>query len=303
MSVNVRIATFNCENLFARYKFKQNANVSQLVQDGWKIDQTKFQPHDPVKRRITGRAIKGAKADIVALQEVEDLDVVKRFRSKYLGGFKAFPHVAIIDGNDPRLIDVGIISRYPIVHLRSYHHLKKSPQSRSYIFSRDCLEVDIDVDGNLITLFINHLKSMMGGRSKTKERRQLQSKTVKQIVIDRFGSQAGSAPFIILGDLNDYMGTGSGITDIVNWNQVENVVKGLPADEQWTHYYNKKKEYRQLDYILVSKALESKVKNVEIERRGMPLRAAKYTGTRFPGVGQDNPKASDHCPVVVELEL
>jgi hypothetical protein len=35
----------------------------------------------------------------------------------------------------------------------------------------------------------------------------------------------------------------------------------------------------------------------------MPKRAVKYAGPRFVGVGKDNPKASDHCPMVVELNI
>jgi exonuclease III len=58
-----------------------------------------------------------------------------------------------------------------------------------------------------------------------------------------------------------------------------------------------------LDYVLLSNVLTSKVTKVEIERGGMPKRAKKYTGPRFRGVGQDSPKASDHCPVVVELNI
>ena len=36
-------------------------------------------------------------------------------------------------------------------------------------------------------------------------------------------------------------------------------------------------------------------------RKGLPFRATKYTGPRFPDVGEDNPKASDHCPLAMEL--
>ncbi len=111
----------------------------------------------------------------------------------------------------------------------------------------------------------------------------------------------------MLGDFNDYIETGdvaaSSLPDLVRWNQVENVVEQLPANDQWTHYYKGGNAYRQLDYILVSKSLSSLVTSVEIERRGMPKRAIRYDGRRFRGVGQDNPKASDHCPVLVELNV
>ena len=56
-------------------------------------------------------------------------------------------------------------------------------------------------------------------------------------------------------------------------------------------------------FALVSKSLKSTVTAVEIERRGMPKRATEITETRFPGVGQSNPKSSDHCPLLVELDL
>jgi endonuclease/exonuclease/phosphatase family metal-dependent hydrolase len=306
MAKTVRIATFNCENLFARYKFKSKSKTSDISKLGWDVNKTKFTILKPEEKRLTAKAVKGAKADIIALQEVENMEVLRRFRTKHLGGFKKYPHVMLIDGNDPRHIDVAVLSRYPIMHARSYQHVKK-PNEKILTFSRDCLEVDILINGKTITLFVNHLKSLMGGREKTRDRRMLQSKAVKKIVKKRFGNSAGKHPFIILGDLNDYMETDSegkpGITPLVNWNQVENVIDRLPVDERWTHYYKGKDAYRQLDYILISNSLSAKLKKVEIERRGMPKRAKKYAGPRFPGIGKNKPKASDHCPVVVELEI
>jgi predicted extracellular nuclease len=185
--------------------------------------------------------------------------------------------------------------------------MKESPRKRSFIFSRDCLEVDVMFEEIVITLFVNHFKSMVGGRSRTRARRVTQARAVKQIVTDRFGPDPGRHPFIILGDLNDYMETDRygqpGIEDIVNWGQVENVVERLPIEQRWTHYYKRQKAYRQLDYILTSNVLSAKVKTVEIERGGVPRRAAKYAGPRYRGVGEDYPKASDHCPLMVEIKL
>lgn len=306
--MKIRIATFNCENLFARFKFRANVSANTAGRDGFTINDVKFDFHSKTKRKLTAGAIKAVRPDVVALQEVENLDVLKRFRSEYLGGSRAYPHTMLVDGNDPRRIDVAILSKYPIEHARSYQHLKSSPRSRSYVFSRDCLEVDVNLGGTLITLFVNHFKSMMGGRAQTKKRRLGQVKAVRTIITKTFGSRRpGDYPFVVLGDFNDYIEAGavedSSIPHLVQWNQVENVVDRLPEIDRWTHFYRREKAYRQLDYILVSKSLRDAVTSVRIERKGMPLRAERYTGKRFKGIGKDDPKASDHCPVVVELDI
>jgi endonuclease/exonuclease/phosphatase family metal-dependent hydrolase len=306
--MTLRIATFNCENLFARFRFRDNISPGQASRDGFNINDVSFNFHDHDKRRITSKAMRELDADIIALQEVENLDVLERFRSRYLGGFKAFPHAMLIDANDPRYIDVAVLSRHPIVHARSYKAMKRTPQSRTFIFSRDCLEVDVAFNGDSITLFVNHFKSMLGGRGNTRNRRLGQVRAVKQIVADRFGAdQPGNHPVVVLGDFNDYIEAGheneSSLPELVNWDQVENVVGRLPAADQWTHYYAGRNQYRQLDYLLVSNVLRPAVQAVEIERRGMPRRATRYTGSRFIGVGQNNPKASDHCPLLVELDI
>ena len=81
------------------------------------------------------------------------------------------------------------------------------------------------------------------------------------------------------------------------------------VEERWTDYYKggtQDQKFRQLDYILLSKrvfdAAGDDVK-VKIIRKGLPHRAERCTGSRFADVGEHHPKASDHCPVVVELPI
>ncbi|MFO1432807.1 MAG: hypothetical protein U1F76_22255 [Candidatus Competibacteraceae bacterium] len=38
-----------------------------------------------------------------------------------------------------------------------------------------------------------------------------------------------------------------------------------------------------------------------IMHKGLPYRAEEYSAPRFDGVGEDKPKASDHCPVFVDI--
>lgn len=72
-------------------------------------------------------AIRELEADVLALQEVESVDTLKHFRAGALGGRKAYPYVAGIDGNDPRLIDVAVLSKLPITHVR-FHSICSTPR-------------------------------------------------------------------------------------------------------------------------------------------------------------------------------
>ncbi|MFF9624983.1 endonuclease/exonuclease/phosphatase family protein [Streptomyces griseosporeus] len=312
----LRLATFNVENLFARWRFKEGIDPATANTRGWIVDQTRFEELGVDDKAITGAAVRELRADVLCLQEVENVDTLKHFRAQALGGRAEYPYVAGVDGNDPRLIDVAVLSKVPITRIRSNQHFMDPASPTAALFSRDCLEVDVEVEvgpgrTTTVSLFVNHFKSMLGGRAETRAKRERQARKVIDIVTDRFGRDApGNRPFVILGDLNDYLETNgdgsSGIDQIVDWDQVENVVaRRLPEDDQWTHFWNGGDEYRQLDYVLPSASLAQAAPEAspEIFRTGMPLRAVKYKGPRFPGVGQDKPKASDHCPVVFDLDV
>jgi len=54
-------------------------------------------------------------ADAVLLQEVEDLPLLGRLALR-----AGYPEARLLDGNDPRGIDVGLLSRLPVVRSRFY---------------------------------------------------------------------------------------------------------------------------------------------------------------------------------------
>lgn len=85
-----------------------------------------------------------------------------------------------------------------------------------------------------------------------------------------------------------------------------NLVERLPAAQRWTHYYPKDATKHQLDYILCSPALAARNPNArpDIIRGGQAYRVPGTNAIRrYPRVGFDRPKASDHCPVAVTLEV
>jgi endonuclease/exonuclease/phosphatase family metal-dependent hydrolase len=320
MAVNITIATFNANNLFARFRFMGKkekdgavrqwtaAELEAIAKEGWLTDATFFELNNPEERKITADAIKATKADVVALQEIECLETLRRFNSQYLDS--AYQYQLLIDSHDPRFIDVAVLSKKPfsLGHLRT-HQFEKD--GSSYVFSRDCLEVDIDLGGGkVLPLFVNHLKSMMEGRAQTAKKRLRQAEGIVRILKARFNLSRDK--FVVLGDMNDYMDPADpspALNTLVGDGKLINAVERLPVEERWTHFWNKDNnnapEYRQLDYIFLSSALAKANPQAlpKIERRGMPKRATRYDGPRFDGVGLDDPKASDHCPVSITITV
>ncbi|MEZ4316398.1 MAG: endonuclease/exonuclease/phosphatase family protein [Myxococcota bacterium] len=313
----MRLATFNVENLFTRYLFARGIDPRSAGRHGFTADDLRFRLSEPESKRLTAETMLATRADVFALQEVESLPVLKQFRDQHLGGASNWPYALVIDGNDSRGIDVGVLSRYPIVHARSWQYLEIGDR---YAFDRDCLEVDLETPLGVLTLYVNHFKSMRApnrtdghGRALTRARREEQARSVREIVCSRFGDDPSDGAFVVLGDFNDYVTDDhqgrSGIRSLVQWSAVENVVDRLPEAERWTHYFpgyaneGLAPAYRQLDFLLPSRRLARLNPGVpEIERRGQPGRATRYAGPRLPGVGHRRPKASDHCPLVFEIE-
>ncbi len=81
--------------------------------------------------------------------------------------------------------------------------------------------------------------------------------------------------------------------------------------DRWTLYHARGPEERhlcQLDYVWLSPHLAetNATRAPEVIRAGQPFRTIFPPGQeveRFPRVGWDRPKASDHCPVVMTLDL
>ena len=296
----IRLATFNVENLFARYRFRQNINP--LNMDSFTINQLAFDIYDETSKQLTAKAIRATNADIVALQEIESLPILDLFNSQYLGGMH-YKHRILIDAFDPRKIDVAIISRFPIERIKSYRQ-ERNRENTAFVFSRDCLEVEINVGEKPLVLYANHFKSMMGGRLSTKPRRQEQVERVAEIITQRWESANYEGNYIVLGDFNDYVDNDTSLGALIDHPGLVNVSNRIQEDERWTHYWAGGNEYRQLDFILLSKSLaDNSTNSPAIMRQGLPWRAERYTGDRFDLVGENHPKASDHCPIYMDLEL
>lgn len=316
---NIRLASFNCNNLFQRFKFGSGVDQSQIINEGWLANTLDVQLFNETEKALTAAAIMETKADIIALQEVESMNTLRLFRDRYLGGRQNFPHGILISGNDPRLINVAVLSKYPIGSIET-HVDEWDEEFQRPLFKRDCLECDIVISsGNKIRIFVNHFKSMYhkddpcNGRSRSMKERSRQAQRVKEIILERF--PGGDGMYAILGDFNDYLEADtqgiSAIRDLVRWHKVVNVIEQLPMKERWTNYFEGNEQcgqgatYKQLDYILLSKSLAENNQSAipTIIRKGIQRSATLYKGPRFEGIGDVTPRSSDHCPVVIELKI
>ncbi|MDU0339543.1 endonuclease/exonuclease/phosphatase family protein [Bosea rubneri] len=211
---------------------------------------------------------------------------------------------------------------------------------RDKVFARDCLSVTLTFGDRELTLFGCHFKSMNNGRDDGRQAtlpiRRAEALAVRRIIEARFGSGWREANWAILGDLNAYrIGLGplaeptdegeSGIEPLLDDFAVDPML-ALPPHERWTHFRRYWSETHQklleshmpLDHILLSPALAAANPEpaIQLIRRGLPYRVPldpreadrsmgklALTNDRYPRVGWDRPKASDHCPLTIELTI
>ena len=316
---SITIATFNCENLFRRFKFSDKLTKTQIdnaVQNGFIIDRSLFVTVPQPEKKLTAKVIKDTNADIIALQEVENLDTLKNFCSEHdLSAL--YPYKILIDGNDPRLIDVAVLSKFPFEKIVTHQFIKNA--KKDFLFSRDCLEVEFLIGDKVFTLFVNHLKSMFdradpeNGRLNTAPKRIEQVDGILELIEKKYGRKTSTAPFVLLGDFNDYPSVDCSLAKMFKTKWLSNIIENLPAPEQWTHFWDNSKlpeaeRYCQLDYIWISKSLAKTNINVQpvINRRGLSRKAKHPAITkRYPEIENADKviSASDHCSIALTINV
>jgi endonuclease/exonuclease/phosphatase family metal-dependent hydrolase len=367
--MRLRVATFNVENLIsrnahgasARPELKPALSLFDFAKsrDREIAEQVLALPFEDDKRMSTALAIAETRADILALQEVDNLGVLSPFFANYVHavGDIRYGQFRLVEGNDPRGIDVALAVNATIaadkkaVSVRTHHERTfgdlglLTPALRDFglgaddrVFNRDCLEANIDLGDRTLTVFVAHLKSF-GPVPRAREQaglvREAEARAIRAIVMERFGEGWRDANWVVAGDLNDHRERilAGGVVEAARTNALTPLlqdfgvdpVERLPPLERWTAYYRQRtasgeimESHSQLDYILLSPgiAAANPEPGIEIVRRGLPYavpldpaypdRSIGYLSTRadrYPRIGWDRPKASDHCPVVVEIDV
>ena len=251
----------------------------------------------------TARVIAAVNADVVAVVEAEDRTTLRRFNDQMLPrvGGASYDHVMLIDGNDDRGIDVGIMTRAEY-SIRSIVSHVDDADGQGTIFSRDCAEFEIMLpSGDLLIVLVNHLKSKgYGSQADNDAKRTRQAARVRQIVDERLAK--GQGLIAVLGDFNDtpqrpplqpLLAQGSPLKDIADFPAIDN------GGRLGTH--GNCTASGKLDYVLLSSDLYSKIAAAGIERRGM---WGGTNGTLWPHFAEVERKlhaASDHAALWVDI--
>ncbi|MET7622526.1 endonuclease/exonuclease/phosphatase family protein [Streptomyces sp. NPDC005408] len=326
--MDVTVGTFNLNNLFSRFNFLAEIdNVHPTGPDGaltssYIFDDPKkvrirtykgklVKGKDPEAQKVIAKRIRDMDLDVLAVQEVEDIDTLRFFVARHLG--QTYPFLSLIEGNDPRLIDLAVLSKFPVGAVTSWQHAVHPDVPGERVFSRDLLEVQIldprDSDQHLLTVFNNHLKSQFvdrdtdpeEGKRLADERRTRQAEIIARIVGAR---TRPDGRFIVLGDMNDTPDAPT-LAGLAEPSSQLTLIQALvhpqetrppkaddpppPASGAWTHRFKESGQaakYELFDQIWLSKSLATRHKSSHIDRR-----------TRHGGDG------SDHDPAWVVLDL
>lgn len=321
------VGTFNLNNLFSRFNFEFRAEVPELKEGSVEFKRVQklvssmderavqyegvaLKRKDPAARQLVAERIRRMDLEVLAVQEVEDIDTLRYFARTELGNAGLYPHLILIEGNDPRLIDLAILSKFPIGAVTTWQHAVHPDQPSERVFSRDLLQVEIlnqRRDRRLLTVFNTHLKShfvpftedQTAGAKAANQRRKRQAEVAVDIIASEMSADDR---FVVVGDMND--GPESDFLRPLTHSPRVKLINGLaeavetrplphtdspPSTAIWTHRFKpsgQPAQYELFDHIWVSTAVAARQTGAHIDRR-----------SKLGGDG------SDHDPAWVELNL
>jgi endonuclease/exonuclease/phosphatase family metal-dependent hydrolase len=235
----------------------------------------------------------GKGADIVMLEEVENINVLSKLVSKGLDGL-GYQYKALTEGDDTRGIDVGLISKYPIINAKRHPLIINGRKEET----RGILQVTLKVGTQEITVFVNHWPS----QSNPTEQRIASAK-----LLDSVAASLNSDLILAAGDFNTLENENpKPFNHLSNWVDLEPEAKKLGVKTNpGTHFY--RGEWSSLDHIFIHKksASTTNYQSFQIIHHSFMLKRDARSGEMVPNRFNFETAEgfSDHLPMGIVINL
>jgi endonuclease/exonuclease/phosphatase family metal-dependent hydrolase len=259
----LRLATWNVHDLFDEVDRREPPGLLDEVP-----------PAEAVAARLEAVAavLRRLDADAVLLQEVEDLPLLARLAAR-----AGYPEARLLEGNDPRGIDVALLSRLPV---RRYagHAAEREPDG-SARWPRDAVEAELAAAGRPVLLVGTHLSSHLSDPDGARRVRQA---AALRALADGAAAAAPGALVGVGGDLNDEAGAAA-LAPLLGDGAWRAAAAADGAGGAWTWAGGSRRAA--LDHLALPAAQAGAVLDARVEE------------------GEDVAAASDHRPVVLDLAV
>ena len=306
-------ATFNVENLFDGVDDpgKDDTEATYFPRSQGEYERL-------VDRRAKAMAERLGMPDIVSIEEIEHLSVLEdlatnpRLAPAHYGA-------ALIEGIDPRGIDVGVLYNRARLRLLGVEQRQKCMDGAlagaaglgpctlpggapgKQIFARPPLVVHLgirDTDGRL-TVVANHFKSKGGDDAETTATRLLQAKHIVDLV-RAYQAASPTTPVFVMGDLNDFEDSPP-IQELVGTGLLTDLHDRVPAETDYTFIFNGTAQV--LDYILVPPAFAaSHVTDARVAHFNVDFPSHPPLDRIPEPPSFETSRVSDHDPFVIRFK-
>ena len=320
----VTIMTFNVQNLFdnvddpgkddkaylpigAKQSEAHINECNEIAIESWRDECLTLDWSDAAidhKLGVLAETIKqvghGRGADIIALQEVENLAILDRLRNEYLSDGDYLPAI-LIEGSDTRGVDVAFLSRLPIVGEPKLHPLILDEFPDRVGDTRGVLEATFELpDGSLLSGYSVHFPA------------PFHPTVMRVLAYEHLNAIRSALPaerhVFAAGDFNTSRTEDSeqGMLErFVRpfWTVAHDACEGCPG----TQYYARDDTWSFLDMILYSPARSGKTTwriradSVHIANRNVAQVTNDGTPNRYRSAERSG--VSDHWPLVATIQV
>jgi len=320
----VTIMAFNVQNLFdntddpgkddkaylpigAKQSDAHIEECNTIPVESWRIECLYLDWSDPAidhKLSVLAATIKqvndGRGPDIIALQEVENLDILERLRTEYLADSAYLPGI-LIEGQDIRGVDVAFLTRLPLAEPVTLHPLILEDYPDRVGDTRGVLEATFELPGgSLLTGYSVHFPA------------PFHPTEMRELAYDHLNQVRAQLPadrnVFAAGDFNTTS------TEDAEQNMLDRFVRSLWTvsndhcdDCRGTAFYSRDLSWSFLDMILYSPARGEKT-TWDIRADGVHIANQNVAQVTKDGTPQRYDSetrigVSDHWPVIATIQL